>query len=66
MKNEYQIEATIIEDVIYNQQAVEALAASRGVVLIEMVGATPYNDFIKELQLIKQLSIDVLGGVIVE
>ena len=44
----------------------ETIAEARGVVLVETVGITPYNDFIKELQLIKQLGIDVLGGVIVE
>lgn len=65
LKDTYQIEATILDDVIYNQNAVEALAESKSVVLIETAGTSLYNDFYKEIQLIKQLGINTLGGVIV-
>ena len=65
LKDTYQIEATILDDVIYNQNDVKALAESKSVVLIETAGTSLYNDFYKEIQLIKQLDINTLGGVIV-
>ena len=66
LKNEHGIDSKILEDVVYDKDDVEALADSKGVVLIETVGASAYSDLQKEMQLINQLSINVIGGVILE
>ena len=66
LKNEHGIDSKILEDVVYDKDDVEALADSKGVVLIETAGASAYSDLHKEMQLINQLSINVIGGVILE
>lgn len=66
LKNEHGIDSKILEDVVYDKDDVEALADSKGVVLIETAGASAYSDLQKEMQLINQLSINVIGGVILE
>lgn len=66
LKNEHGIDSKILEDVVYDKDDVEALAYSKGVVLIETAGASAYSDLQKEMQLINQLSINVIGGVVLE
>ena len=41
------------------------LEAAEGVVLIEKLFATTYNDFEKELQLCKRLNVPVVGCIVV-
>lgn len=66
LKDSHGIDANVLDDIVYNQKAVEALADSQSVVLVETVGNTLYSDLDKEIKLINQLDIIVLGGVIVE
>ena len=66
LKNNHQVDANVLDDIVYNQEAVESLGASKSVVIVETVGNTLYSDLDKEVKLIQQLDIAVLGGVIVE
>ena len=45
---------------------VEILADEKSIVLIETAGASAYSDIQREMQLINRLSINAIGGVIVE
>lgn len=60
------IETSVLNDVVYNQQALETLGQTESVVLVETVGSSTYSDLAKEVQAIKQLDIEILGGIIVE
>lgn len=66
LKDSHGIDSKIIEDIVYNKDDVETLADEKGIVLIETAGASAYSDIQREMQLINQLSINVIGGVIVE
>ncbi|MDD7452085.1 MAG: hypothetical protein PUK76_13680 [Treponema sp.] len=66
LKDSHGLDSKIIGDIVYNKDDVETLADEKGIVLIETAGASAYSDIQKEMQLINQLSINVIGGVIVE
>ena len=66
LKDSHGLDSKIIGDIVYNKDDVETLADEKGIVLIETVGASAYSDIQREMQLINQLSINVIGGVIVE
>ena len=51
--------------VLTDAKALKVLEAAEGVVLIEKLFATTYNDFEKELQLCKRLNIPVVGCIVV-
>ena len=66
LKDSHGLGSKILGDIIYNKDDVEALADERGIVLIETVGVSAYLDIQRERQLINQLGINVIGGVIIE
>ena len=66
LKDSHGLDSKIIGDIVYNKDDVETLADEKGIVLIETAGVSAYLDIQKEMQLINQLNINVIGGVIVE
>lgn len=66
LKDSHGINSKILGDIVYNKDDVETLADEKGIVLIETAGASAYSDIQKEMQLINQLNINVIGGVIIE
>ena len=66
LKDSHGINSKILGDIVYNKDDVETLADEKGIVLIETAGASAYSDIQREMQLINQLSINVIGGVIIE
>lgn len=66
LKDSHGLDSKIIGDIIYNKDDVETLADEKGIVLIETAGASAYSDIQREMQLINQLGINVIGGVIIE
>ena len=66
LKDSHGLDSKIIGDIVYSKDDVETLADEKSIVLIETAGASAYSDIQKEMQLINQLSINVIGGVIVE
>ena len=66
LKDSHGINSKILGDIVYNKDDVETLADEKGIVLIETVGVSAYLDIQREMQLINQLSINVIGGIIIE
>ena len=66
LKDSHGINSKILGDIVYNKDDVETLADEKGIVLIETAGVSAYLDIQREMQLINRLSINVIGGVIVE
>lgn len=60
------IQVIILNNVLYNAQAMKELNGAKGAVLVEGVGRTLYNEINEELELLKRQEIKVLGGVLVE
>lgn len=60
------IKVTVLDNVLYDAEAMEQVDALKGAVLVEKAGSTLYNEIIGELELLKRQEIPVLGGIIVE
>lgn len=60
------IAVTILDNVLYNAEAMEKLENEKGVVLVEKAGSTLYNEVAKEIELLTRQDIAVLGGIVVE
>lgn len=60
------IQVDILNNVIYDAQAMCKLENAKGVVLVETVQSTLYGEITQELELLKRQEVKVLGGVIVE
>mgnify|MGYP000573358667 CR=1 FL=1 len=60
-----QISVSILDNVLYDAEAMEKMDAMQGAVLIEKSGSTLYNEVVDELELLKRQDIRVLGGIIV-
>ena len=61
-----QIAVTILDNVLYNAEAMEKLENEKGVVLVEKAGSTLYNEVAKEIELLTRQDIAVLGDIVVE
>lgn len=61
-----QISVSILDNVLYDAEAMEKMDAMQGAVLVEKAGSTLYNEVAGELELLKRQDITVLGGIIVE
>lgn len=61
-----QIAVTILDNALYNAEAMEKLENEKGVVLVEKAGSTLYNEVAKEIELLMRQDIAVLGGIVVE
>ena len=60
------ITVTVLDNVLYNAEAMEKVDAMTGVILVEKAGSTLYNEIASELALLKRQEIAVLGGIVVE
>lgn len=58
--------AQILNNVLYDAEAMERLGSAQGVVLVEKAGSTLYTEVAQELELLKRQDIKVLGGILVE
>lgn len=61
-----QISVSVLDNVLYDAEAMEKMSAMQGAVLVEKAGSTLYNEVASELELLKRQDIRVLGGIIVE
>ena len=61
-----QIGVSVLDNVLYDAEAMEKMDAMQGAVLVEKAGSTLYNEVAGELELLKRQDITVLGGIIVE
>lgn len=64
--NQDNIQVQILNNVLYDAQAMGKLENAQGVVLVEKVDSTLYEEIAKELEFLKRQNISVLGGIIVE
>ena len=60
------ITVTILNNVLYDAEAMEKLGTVKGAVLVEKAGSTLYNEITGELELLRRQEIVVLGGITVE
>ena len=60
------IQINILNNVLYDAQAMNELEDAKGVVLVESIGSTLYNELAEELELLKRQQIIILGGVLVK
>lgn len=60
------ISLTLLNNVLYNQEAMERLLDAKAVVLLERAGGTLYSEISKELELLQRQEIKVLGAIVVE
>lgn len=61
-----QISVSVLDNVLYDAEAMEKMDAMQAAVLVEKAGSTLYNEVAGELELLKRQDIRVLGGIIVE
>ncbi len=60
------IEAKILDNVLYNAESMAGLEDAHCVVLVEKAGSTLYAEIAKELEILARQDIIVLGGIMVE
>lgn len=60
------IQVSVLNNVLYDAQAMSYLENAKGVVLVERAGSTLYEEINQELELLNRQGIKVLGGIIVE
>lgn len=60
------IHINILNNVLYDAQAMNELEAAKGVVLVESIGSTLYNELAEELDLLRRQEVIILGGILVE
>ena len=60
------IRVSILNNVLYDAQAMSSLENVKGVVLVERAGTTLYTEIDQELELLKRQGIKILGGIVVE
>ena len=60
------IELTVLNNVLYDQSAMEQLQGVKGAFLLEKAGETLYDEIMKELELLNRQDIKILGVVVVE
>ena len=60
------LEVMILDNVLYDAEAMERLGKSQGVVLVEKAMSTMCEEIARELELAQRQGIQVLGGIVVE
>lgn len=63
---EENIHVNILNNVLYDAQAMGELEKEKGAVLVEGVGSTLYQEITEELEILNRQGIRVLGGILVE
>lgn len=61
-----QISVSVLDNVLYDAEAMEKMDAMQGAVLVEKAGSTLYSEIADELELLKRQEIKILGGIIVD
>lgn len=60
------VKVNILNNVLYDAQAMGELDGTQGAILVERAGSTLYNEIFQELELLRRQGIKVLGGIVVE
>lgn len=60
------ITVKILDNVLYNAEAMEELESVKGIILVEKAMSTMYNEILREIELASRQNIDILGGIVVE
>ena len=60
------IAVKVLDNVLYDAEAMEALESVKGIVLVEKAMSTMYSEILRELELASRQGIAVLGGIVVE
>lgn len=60
------LNVSILNNVLYDAEAMEQLSSVGSAVLVETAGVTLYDEILKELELLRRQEIEVLGCVVVE
>lgn len=60
------IRTKLLNNVLYDAEAMAELEQAQGVVLVEKAGSTLYHEIVLETELLARQGIAVLGGIIVE
>ena len=60
------LNVSVLNNVLYDAEALEQLSSVGSVVLVETAGVTLYEEILKELELLRRQEIEVLGCVVVE
>ncbi|MBQ4536039.1 MAG: hypothetical protein II994_00310 [Lachnospiraceae bacterium] len=60
------IQVEVLNNVIYDAEAMVALEKAKGVVLVEKAGSTLYDEVMQELEVVYRQEIPVFGGIITE
>ena len=63
---ESEIQAVVIDNVLYNSESVEQIGGMDGAVIVEKAGCTLYKEIADEIELLKRQEIKLLGCIIVE
>ena len=63
---ESEIQAVVIDNVLYNPESVEQIGGMDGAVIVEKAGCTLYKEIADEIELLKRQEIKLLGCIIVE
>lgn len=66
MLEQENISVTILDNVLYDAEAMEKLEGAKGVVLVEKAASTMYDEVTCELEVVSRQGIKVLGGIVVE
>ena len=61
-----EINVCILNNILYDAEALEMIASFQGVVLVETAGSTLYEEIQNELEILKRQNLAVLGGSVVE
>lgn len=60
------ISMKVLNNALYDQEAMEQLLAAKGVFLMERAGETLYDEVSRELELLRRQEIKVLGIILAE
>lgn len=63
---EENIHINILNNVLYDAQAMRELEKEKGAVLVESVGSTLYQEITGELEILNRQGIKVFGGILIE
>ena len=63
---EADINAIVLDNILYNPENTEKLGGMDGAVIVEKVGKTRYSELTEEIEILKRQQIKLLGMVIVE
>lgn len=60
------VDLTLLNNILYDAEAMECLAGTHAAILLETCGSTLYTEVEQELELLMRQEIVILGGILVE